>query len=683
VADLLGKDIGRYKIVEQLGQGGMATVYKAFDTRLERDVAIKVIRREAFSQEVLDSVLKRFEREAKTLAKLTHPNIVPVIDYGEFEGSPYLVMPFLPGGTLKGKMGTPMSYRAAARLLAPVADALAYAHQEGIVHRDVKPANILITSGGQPMLSDFGITKLLEGENNQSLTGTGVGIGTPEYMAPEQSLGNEVDGRADEYSLGIVFYELITGHKPFQADTPMAVLLKQVNDPLPAPRQFVPDLPEKVEQVLYKSLAKNPLDRYQTTGQVASALEALMSPSAETGEALQAAPPQILDAKDEYQTGTATVDVLEAAKKRDSAVPAAPGIPEPKWMQPPALPIMEIGKTVTIAPPQLVPGTLPGAPPARPFPWVWVGVIGIVGLLVMLVIGLSFYLSGNTGGDLLPTRVSDLAPTNAPGVPALVPAPSQPVSPTTASAGQTSQGTAGAMTEVTVPGGGFSMGSNDGDANERPIHTVILDAFSIDQTEVTNSMFAQFVQQTGYVTDAEKIGNSLVNRSEVAGADWRHPDGPGSDINGKDSYPVVNVSWNDAFTYCQWAGKRLPTEAEWEKAAAGTHENTYPWGNTIPDSSRANINTGAPVPVGSYPAGASPYGALDMAGNVWEWVNDWYGVNYYQSSPINNPTGATSAANRGQRGGSFAYDSYNGRSANRSGGPQDSSSYDVGFRCAR
>lgn len=277
MSDLIGLSLGRYHIIEQLGEGGMATVYKAYDTRLERDVAIKIIRRNAFPPEQLERILKRFEREAKSLAKLSHPNIVGVLDYGEHEGSPYLVLVYLPGGTLKELMGKPMPWLEAVRLLIPVANALEYAHEHKVVHRDVKPANILLTEKDQPMLTDFGIAKILELEDGHTLTGTGMGVGTPEYMSPEQGMGREVDGRADIYSMGIIFYELITGRKPYTADTPMAVILKHMTDPLPRPGQFTSSLPEAVEKVLLKSLAKDPRDRYPDTRAFSAALENLMS----------------------------------------------------------------------------------------------------------------------------------------------------------------------------------------------------------------------------------------------------------------------------------------------------------------------------------------------------------------------------------------------------------------------
>ena len=273
--DLIGQDLGRYHIIERLGEGGMATVYKAFDTRLEREVAVKVIRREAFSPEVVDRMLQRFEREAKALSKLTHANIVPIIDYGDEGGSPYLVMPLIDGGTLKDKLANQVfSVAEAAKILAPIARALDYAHSRGILHRDVKPSNILITNSGDPMLSDFGVAKILEEGEAATLTGTGIGLGTPEYMAPEQWVGKAVPA-SDQYSLGVVFYEMITGHKPYTAETPAAVLLKQANEPLPRPSEFVKNIPAVAEQILFKTLAKKPENRYQSMAEFVSVLEKL------------------------------------------------------------------------------------------------------------------------------------------------------------------------------------------------------------------------------------------------------------------------------------------------------------------------------------------------------------------------------------------------------------------------
>jgi tRNA A-37 threonylcarbamoyl transferase component Bud32 len=271
--NLIGKDLGRYHVIEPLGQGGMASVFKAYDTNLERFVAIKIIRSD-IAGGVDSEFLKRFQREAKSLAQLDHPYILKVLDYGEEGGVPYLVMPYLQGGTLKEKMGQPMPSEEAAALLAPIARALEYAHQQNIIHRDVKPANILISKSGAPILSDFGIAKILVQSGSTQLTAAGVGIGTPDYMAPEQWTGS-ADPRTDIYSLGVVFYQMVTGRLPFSADTPAAVLIKHLRDPLPRPKTFVPGLPDVVEQVLFKALAKEPESRFQTMGEFATTLEKL------------------------------------------------------------------------------------------------------------------------------------------------------------------------------------------------------------------------------------------------------------------------------------------------------------------------------------------------------------------------------------------------------------------------
>jgi serine/threonine protein kinase len=273
MSDLVGQYLGRYHVLEPVGEGGMAVVYKAYDTRLERYVAIKIIRA---GLEKDDLFLKRFTREAKVLGALRHPNIVKVLDTGEHNGLPFLVMEYVPGETLKTKMGTAMDWSKAAGLILPIARALHYAHEQKVLHRDLKPGNIILNAeSGAPMLTDFGIAKILESDDKMNLTVSGVGIGTPEYMAPEQGIGTNVDCRADIYGLGVVFYELVVGQRPYQADTPLAVIVKMINDPLPSPREFLPELPEFVEQVMLKALAKNPADRYPTMGVFADVLEKL------------------------------------------------------------------------------------------------------------------------------------------------------------------------------------------------------------------------------------------------------------------------------------------------------------------------------------------------------------------------------------------------------------------------
>jgi len=258
---MIGNSIGQYKVLEILGQGGMATVYKAFDSKQNREVAIKIIRKDAFADEVQQRILKRFDLESRVLSRLSHENIVKMYEFGYYQGSPYMVIEYVNGKTLK-ELPKPINHNLAIDLILSISNALSHAHSKKILHRDIKPSNILITSSGIPKLADFGIAKLLEGSDGQTLTGTGAGIGTPEYMAPEQSLGKEIDGRADVYSLGIVLFELVTGNKPFSADTPVAVMMKHINNPIPKLTEINPDLPYHLEIIINKALAKDPKDRY-------------------------------------------------------------------------------------------------------------------------------------------------------------------------------------------------------------------------------------------------------------------------------------------------------------------------------------------------------------------------------------------------------------------------------------
>jgi len=322
MTDLSGQYLGRYYLSERLGEGGMAIVYKAYDTRLERNVAIKIIRSGAFPTDSIAELLKRFEREAKSLARLSHPNIVKVYDYGEHEGSPYLVMEYLPGGMLKKLLVKPISWQEAVRLLLPIARSVAYAHQHGILHRDIKPANILITDSGEPMLSDFGIAKLFESDQSTALTGSGMAIGTPEYMAPEQWTGT-TSLQSDLYSLGVVLFEMVTGRKPYIADTPAAILIKQATEPLPSPHKFVNDLPEALNLVLIKALAKDPKDRYKDVKVFINALENL-----QTGAPVPVQDQVEMPGGTHEQETVAPVNMQTLSQEVDESVPAVAAVAE-------------------------------------------------------------------------------------------------------------------------------------------------------------------------------------------------------------------------------------------------------------------------------------------------------------------------------------------------------------------
>jgi WD40 repeat protein/tRNA A-37 threonylcarbamoyl transferase component Bud32 len=271
MAEIIGSKFGRYKILEPLGEGGMAAVYKGYDERLHREVAVKIIKVPQVGE---NRFLARFEREAEALAQLSHPNIVDIYDYGEERGLPYLVMEHLSGGTLKQRLGKPMHLQDAARVVLPIAKALAYAHSQGIIHRDVKPSNILVRQNGEPVLTDFGIASRMESQH--TLTGTGLGIGTPEYMSPEQGLGKKLDGRTDLYSLGVVLYELVTGKKPFEGVTPGEIAIKQNTKTAMRPSQILSDLDDMTDRVVLKALERDPDHRYVDMEAFVEVLEGLI-----------------------------------------------------------------------------------------------------------------------------------------------------------------------------------------------------------------------------------------------------------------------------------------------------------------------------------------------------------------------------------------------------------------------
>jgi len=273
--DLIGQNLGKYRILARLGRGGMAEVYKAFQPSLDRYVAVKLLH--AFMAEDKD-FLARFQREAKNVAALRHPNIVQVFDF-DVEGEQYyMVMEYLDGPTLKTRLetlhqrGERLPLVEVLRIVRDVGSALAYAHGRGIVHRDVKPANVILETSGRVILTDFGVAKILSGTQ---FTATGTVLGTPAYMSPEQGLGQPGDGRSDIYSLGVMLYEMATGRLPFDADTPLAVVMKHVKDPLPLPRSVQPDLPESLERVILRALAKEPAERYDRVEALLADLEAV------------------------------------------------------------------------------------------------------------------------------------------------------------------------------------------------------------------------------------------------------------------------------------------------------------------------------------------------------------------------------------------------------------------------
>ncbi len=272
MSSLTGRIFGNYQIYESIGRGGMATVYRARDRRTNLDVAIKFISPALAENE---QFIRRFRREVKVVAQLDHPNIVPVLDYGEQDGYAYQVMPFLNIGSLSDRLDKgPISLEAGGRLLDQVATALAYAHQHGVIHRDVKPSNILLDPEGNALLADFGMARRVEA--SESLTGSAV-IGTPAYMAPEQVQGGPVDARCDQYALGVILFQLATGTLPYSAETPMGYLLKHVNEPFPSATKRNSQVPLMIENVILKATAKDPGERFESVSEMNRILQASLA----------------------------------------------------------------------------------------------------------------------------------------------------------------------------------------------------------------------------------------------------------------------------------------------------------------------------------------------------------------------------------------------------------------------
>ena len=280
-----GSTLGPYQILDQIGRGGMATVFKAYQPALERQVAVKVLP-EFFAAE--PGFKERFHREAVAVARFQHPNILTVYDHGEQEGVAYIVNEYIEGGTLQQRSGSALEVGEVVRLLEPVAAALDYAHRRGILHRDVKPSNILIREDGTPVLGDFGLARMLDSKARLTLTGTV--IGTPEYMSPEECAGLGSTPASDQYSLAVVAFELLTGRVPFEAETPAAVIIAQISSPLPHPRQLNPALSPAVESALLKALAREPGDRFATCLDFVKALASGPTPAVPVAAAMAPSP---------------------------------------------------------------------------------------------------------------------------------------------------------------------------------------------------------------------------------------------------------------------------------------------------------------------------------------------------------------------------------------------------------
>jgi eukaryotic-like serine/threonine-protein kinase len=597
---------GDYRIVEHIGAGGMGIVYKAINVPLNRAVALKVL--PSTWRGGKPAYRERFAREARAAAKIEHPNVVRVLRAGQIGEDCFIESEYVEGRNLRevitqrGRLDPDH----AVGVLRDVAAGLAAVHAHGLVHRDVKPANILTDADGRAKIADFGLVR--DQEDDSSLTLPGGVLGSPQYMSPEQCAGKPVDLRSDIYSLGITFYHMLTGKPPFCATTPLAILRQHIDQDIPSASTIVQDLPVWVCGLLERMLAKAPEERYQSCEELINAL-----PNEET-------------------------DL--------------------------ALPLPTLGQRVK-----------PEATPKKPT--VLLAVLPVVLLLVAAMAVAHRYrpkkATALQTADAPPAVVKPRTTDPSANLPPVAPPPTTALPPEM----------------VLIPAGSFTIG----EANDKvcgPPHTVYLAAFYIDRQEVSNAAYKRFVDATGHPPPKHWMGN------------WVATD--------KADHPVVNVSWHDANAYALWAGKRLPTEAEWERAAAGKDGLPYPWGgppavgkaNTAEilgedfsdwdewlgwwtkwrssaEGRQAIANGGNTTRCRSFPEDCSPDGCFDVIGNVYEWTDSW--LKPYAETEYDHPNfGKT---HRVVRGGSWFLNMQSGRAQHRSNHlPTDASSC-IGFRCAK
>jgi formylglycine-generating enzyme required for sulfatase activity len=755
------KRIGKYEIIEEIGRGGFATVYKARDPRLEQVMAVKVLHGVYANR---PDVVQRFLDEARKAVKLKARGIVRIYTVDEDKGVPYITMEYLPGGTLADRLrGEPLPLDAAIAFVEQVAAALDHAHKRGLVHRDVKPANILFDDEGHAVLVDFGLVKSLA---ESGLTAEGTSLGTPHYMAPEQAgTPAEVDARTDVYALGVVAYEMLTGRVPFESETPLSVLHAHVHDAPPNPCVLNQALDEGVATAVLKALAKAPTERFQSAGEFAHALsrtwEAVQEATqteaklenlyAQAQEAVKAgrwgvvvnlcvemrnldpdyrdvgtlltlAASRLAEEEQKRQQERELGEQYEAALELLEAKRYAEAIEALQKIADQAPDFRDVGGQLDKARAELERAQLYQAALAKLADecpdQACEDLLALLKLdpehadgrarLLEATEGLLAQLQAaraeleKVGGEneALRARVADLeakleeaqaawkklepeakklrsalktAQSQVEAYDSLIVAledhdgeqmlalAEELAKGKRAGAGRLLtrlQAERKAAEPIALPGDLWTSPQDGKEMVRIPAgeflyggkkEKIKLPEFWIDKTPVTSAEYARFVAATGHEPPQHWKGKT-----------------PSKQIA---DHPVTYVSWQDAAAYAKWAGKRLPTEQEWEKAARGTDGRQYPWGEQQPMRELCNFgnNEKGTTPVGKYsPQGDSPYGCVDMAGNVWEWTASDY-----------------DKSNKVLRGGSWRNDADLVRSASRFWYNPGYRLNNVGFRCAR
>jgi serine/threonine protein kinase/formylglycine-generating enzyme required for sulfatase activity len=695
-----GTKLDGYKVISELGRGGMGVVLKAEEERLGRIVALKVLPRELLTDA---KRLERFRREAKGAASVTHPNITTLHTVGEANGFPYIVFEFMPGGSLDNRIKKqgPIPWRETALIAAQVARGLEAIHAAGLIHRDIKPGNVLLDAAGRAKLGDFGLVH--REDQSHSLTGEEHMVGTLAYIAPENISEGISDRRGDMYAFGVLLYVMLTGEHPFAGGVSAVV---QTLEQLPTPvAHHVQGVPEAMESLLGRLLAKDPAKR-PDAGATAAELEALAGSAASQPPPAQPADssPFLVFVSLKFW-GIAVVTV-------GGLLFAASQLPHPGALHPPPPPAeTPLVKFAIDEPPEdsvvwdgapfLVSGHIEGDAS---------GLSLTVNDRPATLTGSTFEATVSSGASMLTvalsgphlhnTRIRRLKCMATPAWFDALPPEKQPLLPLPRGLSPHPDGTTPEgqglylyrkgelrVELVWVPPGDFIMGcdrSGSVPPEDQPEHRHAMPrGFFIGRYETTRKQYLLFCEATKHAKPKD--------------ADWA----PTPD------HPVVLVSWNDATAFCEWAGLRLPSEPEWEKAARGEDGRLFPWGDrsardlpscmNVLDSSSPKYDPSTPLcvtwsdgwpftaPVGTFAVDTSPYGARDMAGNAAELVADWWDAVAYQRYKKGDYAPPAPATLRTVRGG--AYDSLwqNGYTFHRySGGcllPQGLHN-SVGFRVA-
>ncbi|MGQ9917885.1 MAG: bifunctional serine/threonine-protein kinase/formylglycine-generating enzyme family protein [Bryobacteraceae bacterium] len=585
----------KYEILHWIGGGGMAEVFLARHRTHGALFAVKVL-----SEQLADEpeIVARFMDEARTAATLGgHPNIAPVYDVGEWGSLHYLIMPYIEGEDLKSYLERRgrLHPAEAVTIIRQVAEALVWAGERRFVHRDLKPANIRIDMSGRAIVLDFGIAKA--GDAPSARTRAGEILGTPYYMSPEQIRAEPCDHRSDLYSLGVIFFELLTGRKPFTGDSYRAIEIGHCQKAPPAISTLAPDVDPELERIVSRLLEKDRERRYQSARELLEDLR--RSYRLETEIRLE----PVIDRP----------DLLEAA--RSGAAPEQDFAPAEPAPGPPGMPQAPAGAVRRTKKPT----------------WLY----AVLALAVVAAGAGVYFTLRRSGNGEKSGQAAKQQETPSRELPTVV-------------------RVEGTMMML-VREGPFLFG-DDSPESPNPKTELRLRAFYMDATEVSNEQYARFVQATG------------------------SPEPPSEEFRSSPSLPVTHVRLSDARAYCAWAGKRLPTEQEWEKAARGEDGRIYPWGN------QPMPNPGALVPVDDYPERQSPYRILGLSGNVFEWVDTPFPVTDREIEDMRRALGGAAVSREWYciKGGSFLLkDERFFRVYMRRGWPADLPHAAIGFRCVK